>query len=144
MLLNWGGVGNVTYLGADGEIVAFDTGPANALIDDFSRRRRGLAFDDGGKLAASGRVDEAIVATLLGDPYFLRAAPKSLDRNHFHAALAAVERLSDADGAATLSAFTVSATAAALRAGWRAAQALDRLRRRAAQCDSDAQASPQG
>jgi anhydro-N-acetylmuramic acid kinase len=115
MILNWGGVGNVTYLGADGAIVAFDTGPANALIDDFSRRRRGLPFDDGGKLAASGRVDEAIVAKLLDDPYFLRAAPKSLDRNHFHAALAAVDRLSDADGAATLSAFTVSATAAALR-----------------------------
>ena len=115
ILLNWGGVGNVTYLGADGEIVAFDTGPANALIDDFSRRRRGLAFDDGGKLAASGRVDETIVATLLGDAYFQRAAPKSLDRNHFYAALAAVERLSDADGAATLSAFTVAATAAALR-----------------------------
>ena len=115
MMLNWGGVGNVTYLGADGEIVAFDTGPANALIDDFLRRRRGLAFDEGGRLAASGRVDEAIVATLLDDPYFRRPAPKSLDRNHFHAALAAVERLSDADGAATLSAFTVAATAAALR-----------------------------
>ena len=75
----------------------------------------GSHYDDGGKLAASGRVDEAIVATLLGDAYFLRAAPKSLDRNHFYAALAAVERLSDADGAATLSAFTVAATAAALQ-----------------------------
>ena len=58
MVLNWGGVGNVTYLGADGEILAFDTGPANALIDDFVARRRGLAYDEGGALAASGRVDD--------------------------------------------------------------------------------------
>ena len=62
MVLNWGGVGNVTYLGADGEIVAFDTGPANALIDDFVRRRRGLSHDEGGALAAAGRVDEAVLA----------------------------------------------------------------------------------
>ena len=47
MILNWGGVGNVTYLGAKGEIIAFDTGPANALIDDFLILRRGLAFDEG-------------------------------------------------------------------------------------------------
>ena len=52
MILNWGGVGNVTYLGADGEIIAFDTGPANALIDDFLLRRRGVAFDENGALAA--------------------------------------------------------------------------------------------
>jgi len=115
MLLNWGGVGNVTYLGANGEILAFDTGPANALIDDFLRHRLGLAFDEGGRLAASGRVHDELVAALIVDSYFSRPAPKSLDRNHFHAALAAVAGLSDADGAATLAAFTVEATAAALR-----------------------------
>ncbi len=115
MLLNWGGVGNVTYLGAGGEIVGFDTGPANALIDDFLRLRRGLAFDEDGRLAASGRVNDRVLAKLLADPYFDRPAPKSLDRNHFHAALAAVEGLDDADGAATLAALTVEATAAALR-----------------------------
>jgi anhydro-N-acetylmuramic acid kinase len=114
MVLNWGGVGNVTYLGAGGEIIAFDTGPANALIDDFIASRRGLAFDDNGMLAASGRVDSAALATLMSDPYFEREAPKSLDRNHFKALAACVESLSDADGAATLSAFTVEATAAAL------------------------------
>jgi anhydro-N-acetylmuramic acid kinase len=115
MILNWGGVGNVTYLGPEGEIIAFDTGPANALIDDFLISRRGLAFDDAGKLAQSGRVDPAALANLMGDPYFERPAPKSLDRNHFKALAACVERLSDADGAATLSAFTVESTAAALR-----------------------------
>jgi anhydro-N-acetylmuramic acid kinase len=115
MLLNWGGVGNVTYLGADGEILAFDTGPANALIDDFLRARLGLAFDEGGRLAASGRVHDDLLHGFLAHPYFERPAPKSLDRNQFHAALKAVADLSDADGAATLSAFTVEATAAALR-----------------------------
>ena len=115
MVLNWGGVGNVTYLGASGEIVAFDTGPANALIDDFVARRLGASRDEDGRLAAAGRADGQIVATLIRDPYFARAAPKSLDRNHFQAAARAVERLSDADGAATLAAFTIEATAAAAR-----------------------------
>src|ERR1700749_909644 len=115
MILNWGGVGNVTYLGAKGEIIAFDTGPANALIDDFLILRRGLAFDENGALGASGRVDAAALATLMSDPYFDRPAPKSLDRNHFSAAAACVKHLSDADGAATLGAFTVESTAGALK-----------------------------
>jgi anhydro-N-acetylmuramic acid kinase len=115
MILNWGGVGNVTYLGPEGEIIAFDTGPANALIDDFLILRRGLEFDKDGALGASGRVDPAALATLMSDPYFDRPAPKSLDRNHFNAAAACVKNLSDADGAATLGAFTVESTAAALK-----------------------------
>jgi anhydro-N-acetylmuramic acid kinase len=115
MILNWGGVGNVTYLGPTGEIIAFDTGPANALLDDFLIVRRGLAFDENGALGESGRVDPAALATLMSDPYFDRTAPKSLDRNHFSAAAACVKRLTDADGAATLSAFTVESTAAALK-----------------------------
>ena len=114
MFLNWGGVGNVTYLGRSGEIVAFDTGPANAPLDDFVRRRLGLSHDENGALAASGKVDQALVAAWMADPYFRRPAPKSLDRNHFHALAAGAEALSDADGAATLAAFTVEATAAAL------------------------------
>jgi anhydro-N-acetylmuramic acid kinase len=115
MVLNWGGVGNVTYLEPKGEIIAFDTGPANALIDDFLISRRGLAFDENGALGATGRVDPVALAALMSDPYFDRPAPKSLDRNHFNAAAACVERLSDADGAATLGAFTVESTAAALK-----------------------------
>jgi anhydro-N-acetylmuramic acid kinase len=115
MILNWGGVGNVTYLGKAGEIVAFDTGPANALIDDFLILRRGLEYDKDGALSASGRIDETALAALMSDPYFNRRAPKSLDRNHFNGAAARVQSLSDADGAATLAAFTVESTAAALK-----------------------------
>jgi anhydro-N-acetylmuramic acid kinase len=115
MILNWGGVGNVTYLGAEGEIVAFDTGPANAPLDDFIARRRGVTHDEGGELAASGRVDREMVEGFMRDPYFELTAPKSLDRNHFHALAQVVDTLGDADGAATLAAFTVEASAAALR-----------------------------
>ena len=140
MILNWGGVGNVTYLGAEGEIIAFDTGPANALIDDFLLSRRGQAFDEGGALAASGRVDAPALETLMRDPYFDRPAPKSLDRNHFRALAACVERLSDADGAATLSAFTVESTAAALRHVPRRAGALAGRRGRTAEPEPHASA----
>ncbi len=115
MLLNWGGVGNGTYLGLDGAVIAFDTGPANSLIDDFVRARRGLSHDADGALAAAGAVDAGLLAQWMGDPYFARPAPKSLDRNHFRALTSGVAALSDADGAATLTAFTIEATAAALR-----------------------------
>jgi anhydro-N-acetylmuramic acid kinase len=115
MVLNWGGVGNVTWLGGGGEIVAFDTGPANAMLDDFLLRRQGVAFDKDGALALRGWVDARALETMMGDTYFERRPPKSLDRNHFAALATAVEGLSDADGAATLAAFTVEATAAALR-----------------------------
>jgi len=114
MVLNWGGVGNVTYLGPDEAILAFDTGPANALIDDFVRERRGLSHDSDGALAATGKVDRALVEGWMRDPYFGRPAPKSLDRNHFRALTRNVAGLSDSDGAATLTAFTIDATAAAL------------------------------
>ena len=100
---------------AYGEIVAFDTGPANAMLDDFVLRRRGVAFDADGALAQSGRVDASALDTMMRDPYFDLSPPKSLDRNHFAALEASLEGLSDADGAATLGAFTVEATAAAER-----------------------------
>lgn len=113
MVLNLGGVGNVTYI--DGEtIIAFDTGPASALIDDMVQRRFGLKFDDGGRIAQSGRVDEAVLAGLMDNPFFAAAAPKSLDRNDFHVRAQIVERLGDADAVATLTAFTIAATVAAL------------------------------
>jgi anhydro-N-acetylmuramic acid kinase len=115
MVLNWGGVGNVTWLGREGEIIAFDTGPANAMLDDFLLRRRGAAFDAHGELASSGRVSALALETMMRDPYFNRPPAKSLDRNHFATLTAEVEELSDADGAATLGTFTVEATAAALR-----------------------------
>ncbi len=113
MVLNWGGVGNVTYVGA-GDPIAFDTGPASALIDDWVLRKRGLPYDAGGAIAAAGQVDAAILAALMQNPFFDRPPPKSLDRNDFHRRAAIVEKLGVEDGAATLAAFTVAATAAAL------------------------------
>jgi anhydro-N-acetylmuramic acid kinase len=110
-LLNLGGVANVTYVDGDA-LLAFDTGPASALLDDWVGRRTGAAFDADGALAASGVVDRAVLAGLLAHPYFDRAPPKSLDRNAF--SLAEVERLGDADGAATLAAFTIQSIARAL------------------------------
>ncbi|HEX2216789.1 MAG TPA: anhydro-N-acetylmuramic acid kinase [Xanthobacteraceae bacterium] len=114
MVLNLGGVGNVTFIDGD-TVIAFDTGPASAMIDDFVRRRRSIAFDAGGRIAAAGRPAAALVERFAAHPFFTRPAPKSLDRNEFHAAAADVEQLSDEDGAATLAEFTVLATIAALR-----------------------------
>lgn len=113
IVLNLGGVGNVTYVGAD-TTIAFDTGPASALIDDWVLRRAGVPFDDGGRIAAAGRVDEQILERLMDNPYFGLPAPKSLDRQDFHARAAIVETLSLEDGAATLAAFTIRSVAAAL------------------------------
>ena len=112
-VLNLGGVGNVTWIGegAD-EILAFDTGPGNALIDDWARRHTGQAADFGGTLALAGRVSQAHVARLLEHPYFVRTPPKSLDRDDFCNALP--DGLSVADGAATLTEMTAAAVAAAV------------------------------
>ncbi len=118
-VLNIGGVANVTWLGAasdrgsdDPPVIAFDTGPGNALIDDWLWRHTGQRYDDGGALAEQGRVDEAALAALLNHAYFARPAPKSLDRDAFNPA--PVAALSPEDGAATLAAFTVAAVAAAV------------------------------
>jgi anhydro-N-acetylmuramic acid kinase len=114
-VLNIGGVANVTWIGADGTLVAFDTGPGNGPLDDWIRRRTGAAFDRDGVLARSGLVDQQVLSRLLADPYFARPAPKSLDRLDFAASLRAsgIKALSAADGAATLVAFTAGAVARA-------------------------------
>ncbi|SIQ28847.1 anhydro-N-acetylmuramic acid kinase [Bosea sp. TND4EK4] len=114
MVLNLGGVGNVTYIDGE-EVIAFDTGPASAILDDFVLKRRGQAFDADGELAASGTVREDLVTAFMTNPYFERPAPKSLDRNDFHRRAQVVEPLSDADGAATLAAFTIESVVDALR-----------------------------
>ena len=111
-VLNLGGVGNVTFVGDDEDILAFDTGPANALLDDFVRQRTGKDFDAGGALAAQGKPDARILKTFLSDPFFDRPAPKSLDRNHW--SLDVVKPLSAEDGAATLLAMSVGAVVRAL------------------------------
>ncbi len=111
-VLNLGGVGNVTYIDAT-TILAFDTGPASAMLDDWVSRHTGQPYDQDGRIARAGRVDQSRLSRLLDSAYFARIPPKSLDRNDFP--LAAVDGLSLADGAATLAGFTVASVAAARR-----------------------------
>ena len=112
-VLNLGGVSNITYLDGAADPVAFDTGPANALLDDLMLERTGDAMDEDARHALAGRVDEAILAQLMTHPYFAEKPPKSLDRNAF--SRAAVASLSTQDAAATLAAFTAKSAAASLR-----------------------------
>ena len=108
-VLNLGGVANVTWIGgpADEDLLAFDTGPGCALIDDWVLSKTGTAFDRDGDLARSGVVDPAALAALMAHPHFDAPPPKSLDRNAFDPA--PVGGLSAEDGAATLVAFTAEA-----------------------------------
>ena len=105
-VLNIGGVANATWLSEEGELLAFDTGPGNGMIDDWMREQTGRDFDAEGEAAARGNVDGERLKTLLSASYFERPAPKSLDKLHFPQGI--VDGLSVEDGAATLSAFTVA------------------------------------
>jgi anhydro-N-acetylmuramic acid kinase len=118
-VINLGGIANMTWLGKDvsGEdnaILAFDSGPANALIDDWVLAHTGEPFDKDGALAARGQVDETVLARLMADDYFALSPPKSLDRLAFAATHKLLEALSPADGAATLTAFTAHSIVAGL------------------------------
>ncbi|MDP0925775.1 anhydro-N-acetylmuramic acid kinase [Paracoccus onubensis] len=120
--LNLGGVGNITWADpsvpapeAPGACIAFDTGPANAPINDLMRNRLHRERDEDGRLASSGRVDHDILAEFLRHPYFERPPPKSLDRNQFSGLSQAVSHLTDADAAATLVAALARSVAAGLR-----------------------------
>ncbi|MEQ8604500.1 MAG: anhydro-N-acetylmuramic acid kinase [Marivibrio sp.] len=108
--LNVGGVSNLTFLAdVDSPPIGFDTGPGNAPIDDLVHRRTGAGFDENGRLARAGRVDERALAAMLEHPYFGAPYPKSLDRNAFD--VGSVEALSTEDAAATLVAFAAEAVA---------------------------------
>lgn len=116
--LNLGGVGNLTWVdpgaGApeeDGALIAFDTGPANAPLDDLIAARHGEPMDEDGALAEAGSADAAIVAGFLDGPYFYRIPPKSLDRSAFAGLAEELAGLADADAAATLVACAVAAVA---------------------------------
>lgn len=104
VILNIGGVANITWVGPDGEMLAFDTGPGNALIDDWVKQTTGEPMDFDGKLAHEGRIDKGILSQLVSHAYFTKLPPKSLDRGDF--SMVAAASLRPADGAATLSAFT--------------------------------------
>ncbi|MCV2881555.1 anhydro-N-acetylmuramic acid kinase [Actibacterium sp. XHP0104] len=121
VFVNLGGVGNITWVdpGKDrpeeaGALLAFDTGPANAPLNDLMQTRLGKALDEGGALAAQGTPDEGIIAQVLKGGYFLKVPPKSLDRNDFPDLPARVADLSDADAAATLTAVVAASVARGL------------------------------
>lgn len=110
-VLNVGGVANVTWIGGEDSfegpnVMAFDTGPGNALIDDWACATIGCSMDEGGRLAHAGKVHQEILSGFLENPYFGRNPPKSLDRDDFSWVLHAVSGLSAEDGAATLCAFS--------------------------------------
>ncbi len=118
--LNLGGVGNLTWVDPrfdrpeeEGALLAFDTGPANAPIDDLMAQRR-VGYDEGGEFALSGQVDEEIVARVLERGYFLRVPPKSLDRNDFADLSELCAGLSENDAAATMAAVAAESVLAGL------------------------------
>ncbi len=113
-VLNIGGVANLTLIGADGGLTAFDTGPGNGLIDAWMADQRGVAMDEGGAASATGRVLEAGLDELLAHPHFALEGPKSLDRWDF--SLDPARNLTVEDGAATLAEFTARTVALGLEA----------------------------
>ena len=120
--LNLGGVGNLTWVDpsierpeSEGALLAFDTGPANAPINDLMQSRLGLACDKDGKIASGGEVETGALELFLAEPYFSRMPPKSLDRNDFSEIIALVTELSDADAAATLTAMCAAGVAEAMQ-----------------------------
>lgn len=107
--LNLGGVGNLTYVDPSfaapeipGALLAFDTGPANAPVNDLVQERLGLPMDKDGAVAAGGEVETGALELFLAEPYFARMPPKSLDRNDFSEMIGLVQELGDADAVATL------------------------------------------
>jgi anhydro-N-acetylmuramic acid kinase len=108
-VLNLGGVGNITLIRADGGLEAFDTGPANGMVDLLVQSRMKKRMDEGGRLAAAGAVDQVVLDAYLAHPYFAATGPKSLDRFDF--SLDSVATLSLEDAAATLTAFAAQAVA---------------------------------
>ncbi|MBB1093157.1 anhydro-N-acetylmuramic acid kinase [Rhodopseudomonas palustris] len=109
VVVNIGGVSNITFIDGNETLIACDTGPGNALLDDFMFRTIGKPFDCEGRLAAQGTPDEGWLADALQHPFFAKPPPKSLDRNDF--AALALGDWSPADGAATLTAFTARSIA---------------------------------
>ena len=109
-VLNLGGVANVTYVDG-GDPVACDTGPGNALIDDFMRARTGMPYDNFGDVAATGKANQGFIDRVLEHAFFDLKPPKSLDRNAFAFGNIGLPDFTVPDGAATLSLLTVQAVA---------------------------------
>ena len=139
VVVNIGGVSNITYIDGDDTLIACDTGPGNALLDDFMFRAIGQPFDCEGRMAARARVDEPGSRRRWQHPFFALPPPKSLDRNDFAALM--LGDISPADGAATLTAFTAEAIARIVPLLPKGPRQLDRGRRRRAQSHHAADAA---
>ncbi|MBS0318830.1 MAG: anhydro-N-acetylmuramic acid kinase, partial [Proteobacteria bacterium] len=118
-VLNVGGIANLSLLGANSGVRGFDCGPGNALMDGWCQRHSGRPFDEGGAWAASGRVDAALLAVLLAEPFLAAPPPKSTGRDLFnsewlHARLRGFGTLAAADVQATLAEFSARGAADAL------------------------------
>jgi len=105
--VNIGGISNVTFVPEHGDPVAFDTGPGNALIDQWVQASGGVPFDADGMIASEGSVVRSVVERYMGNPFFARSGPKSLDRNDF--TLAEAQDMELADGARTLACVSAEA-----------------------------------
>ncbi|UGB45530.1 anhydro-N-acetylmuramic acid kinase [Frateuria edaphi] len=120
VVLNLGGIANITVLGPEGQVLGFDTGPANGLLDAWCLEQRGEPFDRDGAFAAAGKVDAPLLEALLADAYFALPPPKSTGREHFHLAWLLrqprVALLSPADVQATLLELTAHTVADAIEA----------------------------
>ncbi|WP_036172755.1 anhydro-N-acetylmuramic acid kinase [Massilia sp. 9096] len=119
VVVNIGGIGNISVLHGDGRVSGFDTGPGNVLMDLWIARHQGKAYDADGAWAASGQVDDALLAALLDEPYFDQPPPKSTGRDLFHeqwldAKLAHHPGLASADVQATLTRLTAVSIARAI------------------------------
>ena len=116
IVLNIGGVANLTYIGENEELVAFDTGPGNALIDDLMNKLFNQRFDDEGKCASEGKIDYKLIKEILSsDEFFSLSPPKSLDRNRFHYVLDKTSSLNAKDRIATVSYLTVASIEHSIR-----------------------------
>ena len=122
VFLNLGGVGNITWVDptlsdpiAEGALLAFDTGPANAPINDLVQARCGVPYDKDGDIAKSGVVEMGALELFLAEPYFAKMPPKSLDRNDFSEMIGLVQELDDADATATLTAMCAAGVAQAMQ-----------------------------
>jgi anhydro-N-acetylmuramic acid kinase len=99
-------VANITWIGTKGEMIAFDTGPGNALLNDWAMKHLGVPQDTNGELALKGKVNDQVLDAALAVPFFDRPPPKSLDRNAFEGL--SLDGLSPEDGAATLVDLTIA------------------------------------
>jgi anhydro-N-acetylmuramic acid kinase len=104
LVLNIGGIANLSVLGADGAVQGFDCGPGNALMDGWCQRHTGQPYDDGGRWAASGQVQQPLLQRLLAEPFFAQQPPKSTGRDLFHADWLATQLATTPEAAAATAA----------------------------------------